>query len=106
MPSDKTPITRTDVNVISSEIKLLREVMENELRHLRNEVTENTAWRQAFMDEVGPWRQMNNRVTAVEYSTESINRSIKVIKAAVVTIAIWAVFEMGKMLFAYLQKGP
>lgn len=103
MPSDKkAPITRTDLDVVATEIRSLREVMENELRHLRNEVIENTAWRQAFMNEDGPWRKMDNRVTDVEY----LARSVKWVVVAISPIATWAAIEIGKMLFVYLQKGP
>lgn len=102
MLPDKTPITRMDLNVVTSAISSLRELMENKMSHLENAVDENTAWRQEFMNESGPWRRMDNRVIAVEY----LARSVKWVVGVMLPIATWAALEIIRMIWASLQGGP
>lgn len=101
MPPDKTPITRTDLSVVSGEIKLLRQFMENEISHQAEDVKDLKGWRDQFMAESGPWRRMDNRVQDLEY----LARSVKWAAGAMMPIALWAVIEIIKAIGAVLHLG-
>ena len=102
MPPDKRPITKTDLDVVSGEIKSLRQLMENELSHQADDIKDVKDWREQFMSEDGPWRRMDDRVKALEY----LARSVKVATAFMAPVAAWAVIEIIKTIGAVLRGSP
>jgi len=100
--SDKGPITKTDLNVVSGQIDSLRQLMENELKHQANDIGDLKDWRDHFTSENGPWRRMDDRVKALEY----LARSVKWAVGVMIPIATLATIEIGKMIWTVLRGGP
>lgn len=94
-----TPVTKADLDAA---IKVLRDLIENEMMHQANDIAEGKAWRVQFMAEGGPWRTMDKRVSNLEY----LARNIKWVIAALTPIALWTIQEMGKALVAWLRGSP
>ena len=113
MPPDKGPITKTDLDVISSELRSLRLLMENELRHHAEDISGLRDWRDQFMIEGGPWRTMDKRVTDVEHfagdAKEVMDRISKliygVLTVVLASLILWIVTTWPKLVML-LQGGP
>jgi len=106
MSPSKELVTRTDIDVISGELKALRQLMENELSHQAEDIKDLKDWRNEFMAEGGPWRSMDKRVSAIEYLT----KGVKWVFAALTPIAVWATIEIIKAALAWaavwVRGGP
>ena len=101
MPPDKEAITKTDLDVIGGELKLLRQLMENELRHHAEDISGLRDWRDQFVAEGGPWRAMDKRVGDLEY----LARAAKWVAGILAPIAVWASIEIVKALITWAQQG-
>lgn len=99
MPPDDGPVTKADLN---DAIKSIQTIIENELRHQAEDTAELKIWRDQFMVEGGPWRSMNDRVSALEY----LARTVKWIIAVLTPIAIWAIIEMIKAAVIWMESSP
>jgi hypothetical protein len=99
MAPDDGPVTKADLN---NAIKSIQILIENELRHQTEDITELKDWRNQFMAEGGPWRSMDKRVSALEY----LARSIKWVIGILTPIAIWATWEIIRAAAAWIQGGP
>ena len=99
---NKDPITKTDLDVIGGELKALRQLMENELKHHAEDIGELKSWRDQFMAEVGPWRTMDKRVGGLEY----LAKGMKWIVGILTPIALWATIEIIKALIVLARGGP
>ena len=53
MAPDNEPVTKADLNALDTKVQGIHDLLQNELRHLRGDVNENTAWRQEFTKENG-----------------------------------------------------
>jgi hypothetical protein len=87
MPPDNEPVTKADLAIIDGKLDGLKELVENEFRHLREDVNENTAWRQEFTKENGPWRRVADSI-----------KVMKVFIAFLSPVVVWAVIEIIKAL--------
>jgi len=90
------------LDVVSGEIRSLRQLMENELSHQADDIKDGKDWREQFMSENGPWRRMDDRVKALEY----LARSVKWAVGVMIPIATLATIEIGKMIWAVLRGAP
>ena len=98
----KRPITKTDLDIVSNEIKALRQLMENELAHQSEDIRDLKDWRDQFTSEDGPWRRMDDRVKALEY----LARSVRWAAGLMAPIAMLATIEIARMIWAVLRGGP
>ena len=89
------------MNVIGSDLKALRQLMENELKHHAEDIKDLKGWRDQFVAEGGPWRSIDKRVSALEY----LAKSVKVVIATLTPIALWAIMEMIKAAVAWARGG-
>lgn len=113
MPPGKEPVTKTDLDVIGGELKLLRQLMENELGHQGEDIRDIKDWRDQFIAEGGPWRSMNKRVTGVEHFAEDMKGTMDrmsrlfygVLTAVLASLVLWIATSWPK-LAALLQSGP
>lgn len=85
--ADNEPVTKSDLNALHTEMQRIHDLLQNELRHLREDVNENTAWRQEFTKENGPWRRVADSI-----------KVIKVFIAFLSPVIIWAIIEIIKAL--------
>ena len=105
MPPNKDPITKTDLDVIGSELRSLRRLMENELRHHAEDIKDLRDWRDQFVAEGGPWRAVDDRVKALEYLARTVKWAVGAMITATTPIAVWAAIEIIKAIGAALS-GP
>ncbi|MGD8501402.1 MAG: hypothetical protein PVJ86_12190 [Phycisphaerales bacterium] len=89
------PVTKSDLNTLRTEIKGIRELLNNELRHLREDVNANTEWRKAFMKENGPWRNVADSV-----------KILKVFVGVLSPIALWAAIKFIEAAVVFLRGIP
>ena len=99
MTPDDGPVTKADLR---DAITTIQTTIENELRHQTEDIAEVKGWRNEFMAEGGPWRSMNDRVSALEY----LARTVKWVIAVLTPIAIWAVTEMIKAAVIWIESSP
>ncbi len=85
--ADGEPVTKSDLSALHTEMQGIHDLLQNELRHLREDVNENTAWRQEFTKENGPWRRVADSI-----------KVIKVFIAFLSPVIIWAIIEIIKTL--------
>lgn len=97
MAPDNEPITKADLNALRVEIKGIRELWDNELRHVKEDTEANTKWRQEFMAEDGPWRKMDQRMQAQETFSEAMKkgaeRNSKLLYGVLAALLGWAIIQ-------------